>query len=250
MHNRFSRYRIVDAIRPALPIVLLACMAVAGAGPVSAGETPAGTGDASADDGDKPDRATIDRLVKQLGARLYARREEATRRLAEIGPPAIDRLVEALTADDLEVRLRAGEILKRIGPPARRSLAARWRKADPEGKKRLWGVLSAIARQKIDDNPRLIGIDLDVSRRDDGAEIVRVMRARPGSPAARAGLRPGDTLVKVNGMPLKDFQTLKETVQVFDKMALEIRRGEKTIEVNIVVAEDGKPLLQMDDILR
>jgi len=54
-------------------------------------------------------------LVKKLGAEEYAVREDAQRKLVEMGEKAIPALEEALKSDDLEVRLRAGRALRAIG---------------------------------------------------------------------------------------------------------------------------------------
>jgi len=58
-------------------------------------------------------------LVKKLGAEDYAVREEAQKRLVEMGEKAVPALEEALKSDDLEVRLRAGRALREIGGEAK-----------------------------------------------------------------------------------------------------------------------------------
>jgi hypothetical protein len=54
-------------------------------------------------------------LVKKLGAEDYTVREEAQKKLIEMGEKAVPALEEALKSDDLEVRLRAGRALRAIG---------------------------------------------------------------------------------------------------------------------------------------
>ena len=54
-----------------------------------------------------PDDAEISRLVRQLGNDDFFKREEASKRLKEIGEPALDALDKATTSDDPEVRRRA-----------------------------------------------------------------------------------------------------------------------------------------------
>src|SRR5260370_3867591 len=58
-----------------------------------------------------PDATEIERLVKQLGDDDFDTRETATKRLKEIGEPALDALRKAATNDDAEVRRRAQEAL-------------------------------------------------------------------------------------------------------------------------------------------
>ena len=56
-----------------------------------------------------------ERLVKQLGGGTFKEREAATKRLTEIGEPALDALYKALTSGDAEVRRRAENIVAAIG---------------------------------------------------------------------------------------------------------------------------------------
>jgi len=59
-----------------------------------------------------PDRPSIDRLIRQLGDETFNKREEAGKRLGEIGLPAVQPLRVAATKDaDPEVRHRARRLL-------------------------------------------------------------------------------------------------------------------------------------------
>lgn len=59
--------------------------------------------------------AEIQRLVAELGADQFARRERAAARLMEIGEPAVPRLQQAATeSEDPETRLRASQIVRRL----------------------------------------------------------------------------------------------------------------------------------------
>src|SRR5213592_2737473 len=60
------------------------------------------------------DDQEIARLVKQLGSDKFKEREAATKRLKEIGEPALEALLKAATSDDAEVRCRAEQIVDRI----------------------------------------------------------------------------------------------------------------------------------------
>lgn len=67
-------------------------------------------------------------LIKKLGHEDYAVREEATRKLIEMGQDAVPALEEALKSEDLEVRLRAGRALSAI----RRGGGEQAKEAEPE----------------------------------------------------------------------------------------------------------------------
>ena len=58
--------------------------------------------------------AEVERLVRLLGATSFEQREQATRRLSELGARARPALERAATGADLEVRLRAGELLAQL----------------------------------------------------------------------------------------------------------------------------------------
>jgi WD40 repeat protein len=60
------------------------------------------------------DDAQIARLIKQLGSDDFQVREVATKRLAELGEPALPALRRASTSDDAEVRFRAAQIIPAI----------------------------------------------------------------------------------------------------------------------------------------
>ncbi len=60
-------------------------------------------------------------LVKQLGSEDYDAREEAQKKLVEMGDKAVPALEEALKSEDLEVRLRAGRALRAIGAGAKKA---------------------------------------------------------------------------------------------------------------------------------
>ncbi len=65
--------------------------------------------------GKETEAETIARLIKQLGDRTFAKREAATRRLKEIGEPALESLRKAAVSDnDHEIRRRARQIIQAI----------------------------------------------------------------------------------------------------------------------------------------
>jgi hypothetical protein len=70
----------------------------------------------------------IERLTQDLGSPEFVKREAASKRLREIGAPAIGALQEAVASTDPEVRWRARQLLsgpKRIGTPPKVPTGAR-----------------------------------------------------------------------------------------------------------------------------
>src|SRR5262245_27268005 len=61
----------------------------------------------------------VERLIKQLGSDDFDERETATKRLQEIGEPALGALDKAATSAGAEVRLRAEHILDKLYPELR-----------------------------------------------------------------------------------------------------------------------------------
>ncbi len=73
---------------------------------------------------------------------------------------------------------------------------------------------------------------------------VRIAEVAAGTPAAEAGLEPGDLLVAVDGQPLGSFQTFYETVRASGGRALEIQfaRGGETRSARVTPAlAQGEP---------
>ena len=72
-----------------------------------------------------------------------------------------------------------------------------------------------------------------------------VGRVEPGSPAAAAGLQPGDRIVGVNGKPVVD---LEDYATVADKnktapLALDVARGRETVRVTVAPSPDENLVL-------
>src|SRR5436309_13602875 len=66
-----------------------------------------------------PDDTEVERLIKQRGSDQFKEREAATKRLQEIGEPALDALDKALSSADAEVRRRAEYIMNKLYPELR-----------------------------------------------------------------------------------------------------------------------------------
>jgi hypothetical protein len=90
-------------------------------------------GQATAEEPAGPKAQEIERLVKQLGSEKFQERDEAGRRLEEIGGPAVPALERAAGSEDAEVRRRASDLAKllktRIGAKEARRIIERGVKA-------------------------------------------------------------------------------------------------------------------------
>src|SRR5437660_5856689 len=93
---------------------------------------------------DDPDDKEIARLVKQLGSSDFRTRDAATKRLTEIGEPALDALVRAMMTNDVEARRRAEAILTEIGKPALAALNKAATSDDAEVRRRAENIVAVI----------------------------------------------------------------------------------------------------------
>ena len=90
-------------------------------------------------------------------------------------------------------------------------------------------TLTPELKQNLNSNPNA-GISVD---EDQGVLIAKVM---PNSPAAKAGLRAGDVIHKINGQPVKDAEGVQKAVegtQVGSNLRLELRRNQKDTVVTV-----------------
>ncbi|MBD0302378.1 MAG: PDZ domain-containing protein, partial [Tolypothrix sp. T3-bin4] len=84
-------------------------------------------------------------------------------------------------------------------------------------------------KQNINSNPNS-GLNVD---EDQGVLIAKVIQ---NSPAAKAGLRSGDVIHKINGQPVKDAEGIQKAVEsthVGGNLQLGLRRNQKDINVTV-----------------
>ena len=132
-----------------------------------------------------PADGEIAKLVLQLGDADFATREAASRRLGEIGKPALDALKEAADGADAEIRTRATALVRRI---EKRALPGGplGRDAAPAGVRHMRvsvnnGVKNIVAQEQdrefvIDEGPD--GIEVTVTAVENGQSVTEVYRAK------------------------------------------------------------------------
>ena len=90
----------------------------------------------------------------------------------------------------------------------------------------------AFSRLREDQEGKYYGVGMQIGQRPGklGKLVVVVVSPIPGSPAFRAGLRPGDVIAKVNGQSTEGMNT----IQVAEKL-----KGPKGTQVHITVTREG-----------
>ncbi len=98
---------------------------------------------------------------------------------------------------------------------------------------------SFVGIQMVDLTPELkqeINSDPNRLMQVDTANGVLVVRVVPNSPAARAGLRAGDVIQKLNGKSVTEAQTIQQTVEnssVGENLRLQLRRQGRNIDLSV-----------------
>ena len=97
-------------------------------------------------------------------------------------------------------------------------------------------TLTPELKKNLNSNPNA-GLNVD---EEQGVLIAKVM---PTSPAAKAGLRAGDVIQKMNGQPVKEAEEIQkfvESTQVGGNLQIELRRNQK--DLNITVQPGAVPV--------
>jgi S1-C subfamily serine protease len=95
------------------------------------------------------------------------------------------------------------------------------------------------------ERPSELGFRLDEPERYELGQGIRgalVVSVRRGSPADRAGLKPGDIIVEIDGVPvnsLKDAQLLLADVYVGQRLRLKVLRGNTPHTLELLVGARG-----------
>ncbi|MGA0369765.1 MAG: PDZ domain-containing protein [Kiritimatiellia bacterium] len=103
--------------------------------------------------------------------------------------------------------------------------------------------------------PAFLGVNFEFAPMPDGRNAIRIESVLPGSAAENAGLRAGDFLVEVGGVPVENYQTpLEFSLQIQERLPLEsmtlrvYRRQEFYTDVRLGSRE--LPAFQVEEFLK
>jgi serine protease Do len=86
------------------------------------------------------------------------------------------------------------------------------------------------------DNEPYLGLQLDV----DNKKACKVLEVNDNSPAAKAGIKPGDVILKFDGRRVGDTDDLSIVLRnkkPDDKVELEVQRGEETLTLKLTIGK-------------
>jgi S1-C subfamily serine protease len=109
----------------------------------------------------------------------------------------------------------------------------------------LWGTAPLWAQEAPDRPPRaFLGIQAEPSPAGAKQAGVLIRNVAPGSPAAKAGLKQGDEIVKVDNKDVKDFDALVNLLaqhKAGEKLSFEVVRNGKEENVTVTLGERPRP---------
>jgi hypothetical protein len=108
------------ALTAALTVLVGGIVHAQPGGEAAPGQQPPAAGGQGGEPAPAPDAAQaaeIDKYIKQLGDAEFAKREEAYKKLHDIGRPALEKLKEALKSEDAEIRGSAQRLIDEISGP-------------------------------------------------------------------------------------------------------------------------------------
>lgn len=101
-----------------------------------------------------------------------------------------------------------------------------------------WGKLAELS--KVKPGGPLLGIKLD--KKIQGKALIE--RVAEDTPAAEAGIRPGDSITAINGEQISDWQQVIDTIADFqprDRIRIEVRRGGQLLEIPVQLRRRDVP---------
>ena len=116
------------------------------------------------------------------------------------------------------------------------------------GEKREKGPVIVLSERKAESPRYWVGLSVEPD-----AQGLVVERVAPGSPAAKAGIKPGDVMVRAGGKPLKKVADLIAAVQKAKEtdLALEVLHGGKTQKITVKPAKrpaEGKEGVSREEL--
>ena len=75
------------------------------------------------------------------------------------------------------------------------------------------------------------------------ADDPRIVQVHPGSPAERAGIKPGDIVTRFDGEPLAGFDELVRAIREKkpgDKVKIEVIRASRPLNLDLVIGSRGE----------
>jgi len=171
-----------------------------------------------------------------------------------VGITGLSSKVGAVTADSIaeQIGLKPGDILTKVdGHRVETASDVIKRLALRLGES---GTLSIEVEREDKDNPILLSTELRNWRMSDEETsllkqfgIIHIREALPAkiaqvgeaSPAAEAGLNPGDVIVSFNGQPVKTWNQLVELIAVHagETVSLEIKRDGELLQKSVVIGK-------------